>query len=236
MPGIDGMEALRRIRLRDPEARVVMITGDYSIESAVKAIQAGATDYVCKPISREKIRKIVQETREQEELTRRENTLEKQFAEVFSLEGMIGRSPRMLEVFDLVRRVAPHLRTALITGETGTGKELVARALHKLSPRAQQRIAVFNCSALVDTLAESQLFGHRKGAFTGAISDQAGIFEWANGGTVFLDEVGDLSPAAQSKLLRVLENGEVQKLGLPQAIQVDVQVIAATSRDLNVSK
>jgi DNA-binding NtrC family response regulator len=140
----------------------------------------------------------------------------------------------MLEVFDLVRRVAPHLGIALITGETGTGKELVARALHKLSPRAQQRIAVFNCSALVDTLAESQLFGHRKGAFTGAINDQAGIFEWANGGTVFLDEVGDLSPAAQSKLLRVLENGEAQKLGLPQAIRVDVQVIAATSRDLNV--
>jgi DNA-binding NtrC family response regulator len=140
----------------------------------------------------------------------------------------------MLEVFDLVRRVAPHLRTALITGETGTGKELVARALHKLSPRAQNRIAVFNCSALVDTLAESQLFGHRKGAFTGAISDQAGIFEWADGGTLFLDEVGDLSQAAQSKLLRVLENGEVQKLGLPQAIFVNVQVIAATSRDLSV--
>jgi transcriptional regulator with GAF, ATPase, and Fis domain len=180
------------------------------------------------------VRQIVQETRERVDLTRRENTLENQFAEVFSLEGMIGRSPRMLEVFDLVRRVAPHLGTALITGETGTGKELVARALHKLSPRAQQRIAVFNCSALVETLAESQLFGHRKGAFTGAISDQAGIFEWANGGTVFLDEVGDLSPTVQSKLLRVLENGEVQKLGLPQAFHVDVQVIAATSRDLNV--
>jgi DNA-binding NtrC family response regulator len=234
MPGIDGVEALRRIRLHDPEARVVMITGDYSIESAIKAIQAGATDYVCKPISPEKVRKIVQETREQVDLAQRENTLETQLTEVFSLEGMIGRSPCMLEVFDLVRRVAPHLRTALITGETGTGKELVARALHKLSPRAHQRIAVFNCSTLIDTLAESQLFGHRKGAFTGAISDQAGIFEWANGGTVFLDEVGDLSPAAQSKLLRVLENGEVQKLGLPQATRVDVQVIAATSRDLNV--
>jgi DNA-binding NtrC family response regulator len=234
MPGIDGMEALQRIRLRDPEARVVMITGDYSIESAIKAIQAGATDYVCKPISPLKLRQIVQDAEVHVEQARREITLEKEFAEVYSLEGMIGRSPRVMEVFDLVRRVAPHLRTAVITGETGTGKELVARALHKLSPRANERIAVFNCSALVDTLAESQLFGHRKGSFTGAINDQAGIFEWADGGTVFLDEVGDLSQPAQSKLLRVLENGEVQKLGLPQSISVNVQVIAATSRDLNV--
>ncbi len=234
MPGIDGMEALQRIRLRDPEARVVMITGDYSIESAIKAIQAGATDYICKPVSPGKLRQIVREAREQIEFARRESTLERQVAEVYSLEGMLGRSPAVMEVFDLVRRVAPHLRTAVITGETGTGKELVARALHKLSSRAQERIAVFNCSAIVDTLAESQLFGHRKGAFTGAISDQAGIFEWADGGTVFLDEVGDLSQAAQSKLLRVLENGEVQKLGMPQSISVNVQVIAATSRDLNV--
>jgi DNA-binding NtrC family response regulator len=234
MPGINGMEALQRIRPRDPEARVIMITGDYSIDSAIKAIQAGATDYVCKPVSPAKLRQIVRETREQVALTQRETTLEQEFAEVYSLEGMIGRSPKMLEVFDLVRRVAPHLRSAVITGETGTGKELVARALHKLSSRAQERIAVFNCSAIVDALAESQLFGHRKGAFTGAISDQAGIFEWADGGTVFLDEVGDLSPAAQSKLLRVLENGEVQKLGHPQSISVNVQVIAATSRDLNV--
>jgi DNA-binding NtrC family response regulator len=168
------------------------------------------------------------------DLDQREEALEQQLIEVFNLEGMIGRSPRMLEVFDLVRRVAPHLHTALITGETGTGKELIARALHNLSPRASQRCAVFNCSALVDTLAESQLFGHRKGSFTGAVGDQVGMFEWANGGTVFLDEVGDLSAASQSKLLRVLENGEVQKLGFPQATRVDVQVIAATSRDLNV--
>lgn len=234
MPGIDGMEVLQRIRRRDPEARVVMITGNYSIETAVMAIQAGAADYVCKPVSPEKLRQVVRDIRKLVDLDQREEALEQQLIEVFNLEGMIGRSPRMLEVFDLVRRVAPHLHTALITGETGTGKELIARALHNLSPRASQRCAVFNCSALVDTLAESQLFGHRKGSFTGAVGDQVGMFEWANGGTVFLDEVGDLSAAAQSKLLRVLENGEVQKLGFPQATRVDVQVIAATSRDLNV--
>ncbi|MGO8785837.1 MAG: sigma-54-dependent transcriptional regulator [Terriglobia bacterium] len=234
MPGIGGMEVLQRIRQRDPEARVVMITGNYSIETAVMAIQAGAADYVCKPVSPEKLRQVVRDIRKLVDLDHREDALEQQLIEVFNLEGMIGRSPRMLEVFDLVRRVAPHLRTALITGETGTGKELIARALHNLSPRAQQRCAVFNCSALVDTLAESQLFGHRRGAFTGAVGDQVGMFEWADGGTVFLDEVGDLSAPSQSKLLRVLENGEVQKLGLPQATRVDVQVIAATSRDLNV--
>jgi transcriptional regulator with GAF, ATPase, and Fis domain len=154
--------------------------------------------------------------------------------EIYNLEGMIGRSPGMLELFDLVRRVAPHLRTALITGETGTGKELVARALHNHSPRAKQRFAVFNCGALVEGLAESQLFGHRKGSFTGAINDQAGLFEWADGGTVFLDEIGDLAPATQSKLLRVLETGEIQKLGSPQPSRADVQVIAATSRELNI--
>lgn len=234
MPGINGMEVLKRIRQRDPHARVVMITGNDSVETAVSAIQAGAADYVCKPVSLEKLRQLVRNTRELVDHDRREEALEQQLIEVFNLEGMIGRSPRMLDVFDLVRRVAPHLRSALITGETGTGKELIARALHKLSPRASQRCAVFNCSALVDTLAESQLFGHRKGAFTGAIADQVGLFEWANNGTVFLDEVGDLSAAAQSKLLRVLENGEVQKLGFPQASRVDVRVIAATSRDLNV--
>jgi DNA-binding NtrC family response regulator len=234
MPGMDGMEVLERIRQRDPEARVIMITGNYSIETAVTAIQAGASDYVCKPISPERLRQLVRNIRKLVEHDRKEAALERQLIEVFNLEGMIGRSPRMLEVFDLVRRVAPHLRSALITGETGTGKELIARALHNLSPRATLRCAVFNCSALVDTLAESQLFGHRRGAFTGAVGDQVGLFEWANGGTVFLDEVGDLSAPAQSKLLRVLENGEVQKLGFPQATRVDVQVIAATSRDLNV--
>ena len=167
------------------------------------------------------------------DLEQRAADLEQQSIEVYNLEGMIGRSPGMLELFDLVRRVAPHLRTALMTGETGTGKELVARALHNHSPRAKQRFAVFNCGALVEGLAESQLFGHRKGSFTGAINDQPGLFEWANGGTVFLDEIGDLALATQSKLLRVLETGEIQKLGSPQPSRADVQVIAATSRELN---
>ena len=233
MPGMDGIEVLHSIADYDPTIRVVMVTGHYSIESAVKSIQEGAADYICKPVTAEKLQQLVEETRKLEDLNEKAAALEQQRLEVYNLEGMIGRSPAMLELFDLVRRIAPHLRTALITGETGTGKELVARALHRLSPRTKQRFAVFNCGALVESLAESQLFGHRKGAFTGAITDQAGLFEWATGGTVFLDEIGELSPAIQSKLLRVLESGEIQRLGSPQPSIADVQVIAATSRDLN---
>ena len=233
MPGIDGMEVLHLIKNRNALARVVMVTGNYSIETAVKAIQEGAADFVCKPVSAEKLRQLVDETRAVVDLEQRAADLEQQTIEVYNLEGMIGRSPGMLELFDLVRRVAPHLRTALVTGETGTGKELVARALHNHSPRAKQRFAVFNCGALVEGLAESQLFGHRKGSFTGAINDQPGLFEWADGGTVFLDEIGDLALPTQSKLLRVLETGEIQKLGSPQPSRADVQVIAATSRELN---
>jgi len=233
MPGMDGMEVLHSIQDYDARIRVVMVTGHYSIESAVKAIQEGAADYVCKPVSDEKLQQMVEETRKLTELDEKATSLEQQSLRIYNLEGMIGRSLPMLELFDLTRRVAPHLRTAIITGETGTGKELVARALHNLSPRANQRFTVFNCGALMESLAESQLFGHRKGSFTGATADQTGLFEWANGGTVFLDEIGDLSPAIQSKLLRVVETGEVQKLGSPQPTQTDVQVIAATSRDLH---
>jgi DNA-binding NtrC family response regulator len=233
MPAIDGMQVLHSIKDYDPQIRVVMVTGHYSIETAVKAIQEGAADYVCKPVSAEKLQQMVEENKKLRDLDEKAAALEKQSLEVYNLEGMVGRSPTMVELFDLVRRIAPHFRTALITGETGTGKELVAHALHNLSPRAKQRFGVFNCGALVEGLAESQLFGHRKGSFTGAIADQAGLFEWANGGTVFLDEIGDLALPTQSKLLRVLETGEIQKLGSPQPSPADVQVIAATSRDLN---
>ena len=233
MPGMDGMEVLHSIKDYDARIRVVMVTGHYSIESAVRSIQEGAADYVCKPVSGEKLQQMVDETRKLVALDEKAAALEHQSREVYNLEGMIGRSLPMLELFDLTRRVAPHLKTAIVSGETGSGKELVARALHNLSPRAPQRFGVFNCGALMESLAESQLFGHRKGSFTGAIADQAGLFEWANGGTVFLDEIGDLTPAIQSKLLRVVETGEVQKLGSPQPSRTDVQVIAATSRDLH---
>ncbi len=233
MPNIDGIEVLHRIKSRDSSIHVVMVTGQYSIDTAVQAIREGAADYVCKPVDLATMRAVVDRARELALQTERASALDRQLTEVSNLEGMIGRGPKMLEVFDLVRRVAPHFRTALIRGETGTGKELVAHALHNLSPRRGQRFAVFNCGAIVDSLAESQLFGHRKGAFTGALQDQIGLFEWAEGGTVFLDEVGELSLQAQSKLLRVLETGEVQKLGSPTSRKVNLFVIAATSRDMD---
>ncbi len=232
MPGMDGIEALHRIMQRDSTAFVVMITGNYSIDTAVRAIREGAADYICKPASVDKIRQLIDQARERATKAERAKDLDRQLSEVFRLEGIIGRGPEMLEVLDLVRRVAPHFRTALIQGETGSGKELVAKALHKLSPRAGKRFSVFNCGAMVDSLAESQLFGHRKGAFTGATQDQIGLFEWADGGTVFLDEIGELSQQSQSKLLRVLETGEAQKIGSPVPHIVDVLLIAATSRDL----
>ena len=159
-------------------------------------------------------------------------TADGELASRFEFCGMIGRSPAMQELFDMIRRLAPHARTALVTGETGTGKELVARALHKLGPRRDRRFVAFNCSAIVETLFESELFGHTRGAFTGAVDAKAGLFESADGGTLFLDEVGELPLPVQAKLLRVLEQGDVQRVGSTDARRVDVRTVAATNRRL----
>jgi DNA-binding NtrC family response regulator len=225
MPGIDGMELLHRIKNRDAQTRVVMITGSYTIDTAVKAIQDGAIDYVCKPVTAEKLRELV--TRVQSQVIQEERTraLERELADVSNLEGIIGHSPRMLEVFDLIRRVAPHFRTALITGEPGSGKEIAARALHNLSSAKEQRFTVFKCGILADSTVDNQLSDQR---------GEASAVDWASGGTVFLDEVGELNAAAQSILLQVLETGAPHELGLPLTQKVNAQVIASTSRDLHV--
>ena len=160
--------------------------------------------------------------------------VDREVAERLEFAGMIGRSAPMQEVFDLIRRLAPHVRTALICGETGTGKELVARALHQCGPRKAKRFVAVNCSAVVETLFESELFGHVRGAFTGATDNKAGLFETADGGTLFLDEIGELPLALQAKLLRVLESGEVQRVGSLQPVHTDVRVICASNRDLGV--
>jgi len=233
MPKMNGMEVLGLILQKAPETDVVLITGYYSTDSAVEAIRRGACDYLTKPLSvsvlRERIGKLIDEAQRRHQAT----ALDSELLRTHQFEGMVGRSPLMLQVFERIRRVAPHFRTVLVTGATGTGKELAATALHRLSPAGRGRLAVCNCSAVVETLFESELFGHVKGAFTGAVQDKAGVFEYANGGTVFLDEIGDLPLETQSKLLRVLENGEIQRVGSPVTRRVDVRVVSATNRNLH---
>lgn len=232
LPGMSGMELLERMVAKDPGIEFILMTGHYSTESAVAAIRKGATDYLTRPVDLERLRQCVRKLVEDAAVRRKTFQLDHDLVGVCQFEGMIGRSPLMLEVFAKIRRIAPHFGSVLVTGETGTGKELVAQTLHKLSPVAAAPFVVCNCSALVETLLESQLFGYVRGAFTGAIQDKRGIFEEADGGTVFLDEVGELSLSAQAKLLRVLQNHEVQRVGSPISRHVNVRVIAATHRDL----
>ena len=232
MPRVSGMELLERIVSVNPGTDVILITSHYSPESAVEAIQKGARDYWTKPLDVEKLRSRIGGLIAEAENRLKTLRLDREMVDACQFEGMVGRSPLMLEVFARIRRVAPHFRTVLVTGQTGTGKELVAQALHRLSPAAQGKFAVCNCSALVENLLESELFGHVRGAFTGATQDKPGMFEYADGGTIFLDEIGELSLPAQAKLLRVLQNRQVQRVGSPVTRGVDVRVIAATHRDL----
>ena len=232
MPEISGFEMLEWIVAADPGVEVILMTAHYSTESAVEAIQKGACDYFNKPLSVEKLRRRIASLLSEAESRRKTHELDEELLNACQFEGIVGRSPRMLDVFAKIRRVAPHFRNVLVTGPTGTGKELVARALHRLSPVSANVFAVSNCSAIVETLVESELFGYVRGAFTGASQDKVGVFEYANRGTVFLDEVGELPIGAQGKLLRVLQNSEIQRIGSPAPKMVEVRVIAATNRNL----
>ena len=233
MPKISGMEMLDRMMAADPAANVIVVTGHYSTESAIEAtIQKGACDYLTKPLNIERLRSRIASLLSEAEVRHKTLLLDQELLEACQFEGIVSRSPLMLEVFARIRRVAPHFRTLLITGATGTGKELVARALHRLSPAQPDRFVAFNCSGLVESLADSELFGYVRGAFTGATQDRMGLFESADRGTVFLDEVGELSPGAQAKLLRVLQDHQVRRVGSSAPRSVDVRVIAATNRDL----
>ncbi|MGC1373749.1 MAG: sigma-54 dependent transcriptional regulator, partial [Candidatus Sulfotelmatobacter sp.] len=232
MPKLGGMELLERIIAVDPGAEVILLTSHYSTESAVEAIRKGAADYWTKPLDAEKLRNRIAAILDDAAKRRDTLRLDRELLHVSKFEGMVGRSPLMLDVFAKILRVAPHFRTVLITGATGTGKELVAQALHRASPVAKNRFAVCNCSALVENLLESELFGHVRGSFTGALQDKPGLFEHADGGSIFLDEIGELTPSAQAKLLRVLQNRQVQRVGSVTTRAIDVRVIAATHRDL----
>ena len=232
LPDVGGIEVLRAIREADPDCQVILMSGDATIDSAVEAVKLGAVDYLTKPLDFARLNHLLTTMRDDRARRRRLLEAEQEVAMNAEFCGMIGRAPVMQELFVLIRRLAPHARTVLITGETGSGKELVARALHRCGPRSSKRFVAINCSAVVETLFESELFGHTRGAFTGATENKPGLFEVANGGTLFLDEIGELSQTMQAKLLRVLETGEVQRVGSVTPTNVDVHVVAATNRDL----
>ncbi|HTI39355.1 MAG TPA: sigma-54 dependent transcriptional regulator [Vicinamibacterales bacterium] len=232
MPDVGGLDVLRAIREIDPQCQAVLMTGYSSVETAVEAIKLGAMDYLSKPLDFARVQQLLATVRDDIERRRSVFSLETDVARRLEFCGMIGRGPVMQELFGMIRRLAPHVRTALITGETGTGKELVSRALHSTGPRRDRRFVAVNCSAVVEALFESELFGHVRGAFTGATENKPGLFEVADQGMLFLDEIGELPMTVQAKLLRVLELGEVHRVGSLEARKVNVHVVAATNRDL----
>jgi two-component system nitrogen regulation response regulator NtrX len=231
MAGIDGLETLGRLRELDPHAVVVMISGHGTVQTAVEATQKGAFDFLEKPLDTDRLLVTVRNAVRHVELTGENERLRETVA---SRHRMVGDAPALREVRELIAKVGPTAARVLVTGETGSGKELVARALHDASPRRARPFVELNCAAIPGELIESELFGHMKGSFTGAIADRAGKFEQADGGTLFLDEVGDMSLAAQAKLLRVLQEGVVTRIGGAKSVQVDVRVLAATNKDLRL--
>jgi DNA-binding NtrC family response regulator len=233
MPEMDGYEFLDRALRSDPGVHVILMAGEYTLESALEAIRRGASDFLPKPVDRAHLRKTLDDVAALYDQRRRVKVLEEQLLKDLEFHGIVGKSPVMMEVFDFARKVARHYTNVLLVGPTGTGKELIARAIHKISPVGPQKLAVCNCSAMTDSLLESQLFGHERGSFTGATETRPGLFEYANGGTVFLDEVVETSPAMQAKLLRVIQNREIQRVGSPEVRQINIRLIAATNRNLH---
>jgi two-component system, NtrC family, nitrogen regulation response regulator NtrX len=229
MPGMDGMEVLRKLHALDETLPVVMISGHGTTATAVEAIRSGAIDFLDKPLSSERVIVTLQNALRQSELRSENRELKLAMESKYEI---VGESPTLNKVLDSVRRAAPTNATVLLLGESGVGKELVARTLHRNSPRAGQRFVQVNCAAIPEELIESELFGHEKGSFTGATEKQLGKFEQADRGTIFLDEVGDMSPKTQAKVLRVLQEQEVERLGSARTIKVDVRVIAATNKNL----
>jgi two-component system, NtrC family, response regulator AtoC len=231
-PELSGLDVLRAFKSIQPDSEVILITAFGSMETAIEAVKAGAFDYLSKPFKIDDVLKRVRRALENRNLLRETRSQSPPSTAPAPVSSLVGRSPSMLEVYKKIGMVADSRATVLITGESGTGKELVARAIHANGPRAQQRFSAVNCGAFTESLLESELFGHVRGSFTGASANKAGIFEDANGGTVFLDEVSEMSPALQVKLLRTLEAQEVRPVGSNQSVRVDVRMIAASNQHL----
>ena len=232
LPEMGGMEILRKVKKEKPELPFVMITAYGSIKQAVEALKAGALDYVVKPFDVEELKIVVAHGLEKRKLREENIMLKKELREKYRFENMIGKSKRMKEVYQLIERIASTDSTVLVTGESGTGKEMAARAIHFLSQRREKPFVSINCGALPDNLLESELFGHTKGSFTGAVANKKGMFEVAQQGTLFLDEVGEMSPWTQVKLLRALQERKVRHVGGTDEIEINVRIIAATNQDL----
>jgi len=232
MPKMDGVELLKVAKTIRPEVEVILITGYGTVDTAVTAMKDGAFDYIQKPFKPREIIKLVRKALEKQSLVLENRLLQERLKDFQKFEKIVGRSPAMKRVLEIVAQVAPSSATVLIQGESGTGKEVIAQAIHDLSPRANKAFIKVSCAALPETLLEAELFGYERGAFTGAMARKEGRFELANGGTIFLDEIGEVSPTVQVKLLRVLQVGEFERLGGTKTIRADVRVIAATNVNL----
>lgn len=232
MPGIDGIKALREIMRIRPETRVIMITAYGTVEMAVEAIKLGACDYVMKPVAMDDIVAKIRQNMKYLDLQEENKKLKHELGKRFDISQIIGKSPQMQSVFDMIRKVAPTKSNVLITGKSGTGKELVARAIHSLAAQNSKHFLAVNCSAIPEGLLESELFGHKKGSFTSAIRDKKGIFESACGGTLFLDEIGHMPMSCQVKLLRAVEHMQIIPVGSTEPVDIDLRLIAATNKDL----
>ena len=235
MNDVDGLGILARTRADQPDAEVILMTGHGTVPSAVEAMRSGAFNYLLKPLDVAQLRASAEKAVESSRLKRTNLELKRRLDERFGFEGVVGDSPQMRDVIERLKRISPTNASVLIQGETGTGKELVAQAIHQNSPRKNKPFVALNCAALSENILESELFGHVKGAFTDASADRIGKFEFAHGGTMFLDEVGDMPLATQIKLLRVLENGEITRVGSNTPIKVNVRILSATNRNLEDS-
>ena len=233
MPRMDGLVFLREIKKTGPETTVIMMSAYGTVDTAIEAMKLGAYDYISKPFKPDEIILTLRKSEEREQLRRENQLLRKEVGKEYSFENIVSKNEKMQKMFDVIKKVSQYKSTVLITGESGTGKELVARALHYNSDRSQSPFVAVNCGAIPENLLESELFGHAKGAFTDAIRTKKGLFEEADGGTLFLDEIGELPGQLQVKLLRVLQEGEIRRIGESKPIQIDVRIVAATVKDLS---